>query len=469
MKDFLFSRSHKKHYSNAVVRMGKNNLGFSLVELIIVIAIMAILVAVAIPVLGVFIEKANVANDKQAVTDVMYAIDLGGQSMSYGIEAEQIGEKGVQIPVGMIVMTEEGLFVIGSTANNENALHEMLRDSLGEGYAEKYALKTEGWTSSYASFYTSAGELLEEVDELGTSMIGFMNDLGKLNIAGYGLTSNGDGSLTCKIPFISPVTKPIMSQDYTSSDQLVAQLAKILSDNTDREKFIDEWTNNINTEDQESFAIGQSPKVELKTTREFYSAVRRAYNQCFANYVSAKGADYVAGDKAHSDYSSHVNQIAVYGESGMELIGGLLGMDFSKYGSPEGGDVSFPQTVCDTTFTSRSEGGRFGAFVDCECCQALWNEYAGSDQAKADATAFYDTMVAGASYEANDTNNDGTVNPGEGILDWASNQTDKFAAMYGRLDTTVEGKKSVILITVYPDLSTGLIYGECNTPGVLDE
>jgi len=99
MKEFLFSRSHKKHYSSAVVRMGKNNLGFSLVELIIVIAIMAILVAVAIPVLGIFIEKANVANDKQAVTDVMYAIDLGGQSLSYDIETPAIEAQGMSVPV----------------------------------------------------------------------------------------------------------------------------------------------------------------------------------------------------------------------------------------------------------------------------------------------------------------------------------------------------------------------------------
>ena len=470
MKEFLFSRSHKKHYTNAVVRMGKNNLGFSIVELIIVIAIMAILAAIAIPVFGIFIEKTKVANDKQAVADVMYAVDIGGQSMSYGIAVEQISDKGLKVPVGMILLTEDGLHVIGSSESNKNGLKQMLQDSLGENYEDAYSLKTEGWTSSYSSFFSNASELLEDVDEIGGEMIGFMDALGKCHIGKYGLTGNGDGSLTCKLPFVSAVTKPIMSQDYSSSDELLAKLAQILSENTDRTTFINEWTNNIDTEGNESFGIAaKNPPASLTTTREFYSAVRRAYNQSFANYVESKGAEYTVDGKKHSDYSAHVGHITVYGESGMQLIGGLLGMDFSKYGSPEGGDVTFPQTVCNQTFVERSEGGRFGAFVDCECCQALWNEYAGSEQAKADATAFYDTMVSAASHPAEDKNGDGNVAPGEGLLDWASTQTDMFATMYNELDGKTAGKKSVVLITVYQDPATGTLYGECNTPGIFED
>ena len=52
----------------------KNNKGFSLVELIIVIAIMAILVAVMAPQLIKYIEKANVSADTQICDSVRTAI-----------------------------------------------------------------------------------------------------------------------------------------------------------------------------------------------------------------------------------------------------------------------------------------------------------------------------------------------------------------------------------------------------------
>lgn len=54
----------------------KNNKGFSLVELIVVIAIMAILAAVAIPTFAGFITKANVASDESFINDVTYAAKI---------------------------------------------------------------------------------------------------------------------------------------------------------------------------------------------------------------------------------------------------------------------------------------------------------------------------------------------------------------------------------------------------------
>lgn len=56
--------------------MKTNNKGFSLVELIVVIAIMAILAAVAIPTFSGFITKANKASDDQWVSDITYAIKV---------------------------------------------------------------------------------------------------------------------------------------------------------------------------------------------------------------------------------------------------------------------------------------------------------------------------------------------------------------------------------------------------------
>ena len=54
----------------------KNNKGFSLVELIVVIAIMAILAAIAIPTFASFIGKANVATDVDFINNAEYAAEL---------------------------------------------------------------------------------------------------------------------------------------------------------------------------------------------------------------------------------------------------------------------------------------------------------------------------------------------------------------------------------------------------------
>ena len=82
----------------------KTNKGFSLVELIVVIAIMAVLAGVAVPVFNMYIDKANKAADKQLVDDILYAINIGGQSLDSGINVSQASNQGLQIPVGFIVL-----------------------------------------------------------------------------------------------------------------------------------------------------------------------------------------------------------------------------------------------------------------------------------------------------------------------------------------------------------------------------
>ncbi len=56
--------------------MKKNNKGFSLVELIVVIAIMAVLMVVLAPAMLRYVEKTRVQKDDSAVSEVTHAVEL---------------------------------------------------------------------------------------------------------------------------------------------------------------------------------------------------------------------------------------------------------------------------------------------------------------------------------------------------------------------------------------------------------
>jgi len=55
-------------------KFDKNNKGFSLVELIVVIALIAIIVGIMVPQLIKYIEKSNVASDKQTLNAIYSAV-----------------------------------------------------------------------------------------------------------------------------------------------------------------------------------------------------------------------------------------------------------------------------------------------------------------------------------------------------------------------------------------------------------
>ena len=470
MRNLLFSSSHKKRYSDTVVRMGKNNLGFSLVELIIIIAIMAVLVAIAIPVLTVFIEKSHIANDKQAVSDVMYAINLGGQSMQYEIAQDQVGSSNaLQVPIGVIILGDNGVTVIGSNATNEAAIHEMLTDTLGEGYADSLKLKYESWeNAAYASFYSSADELMGKVETVGASTLNYLtniNNNGTLSALGVSYDNKGNVKAYAKVPIINSVlydkTVNIISRGYANADELTYYMALAIS-NVDREVFIDKWVN-LSSEESEGFGLKTLPNADgsenKNQPREYYSGVRAAYNQCFADYIKA---NHAAED---TNWEDHAQDIIGWGQSGTDMLKDKLSSIGGIAGAMTGaGDMTFPWAVCGETFTKHSDTSATNDdFVDCEYCAALWAEYSGSAQARANAAAFYDTMVAGASYDSGNAEK-----PYEGIINWAKDETDIFTSLYDSVNDATAANNMSIMITVYQD-ADGLLYCECNTPGVLDE
>ena len=74
------------------------NKGFSLVELIVVIAIMAILVGVAVPVYTSYIGKANDATDIQAIDNLNHACQIVSAEYSVAVTySEGTDDKGNSI------------------------------------------------------------------------------------------------------------------------------------------------------------------------------------------------------------------------------------------------------------------------------------------------------------------------------------------------------------------------------------
>ena len=127
-KKLMSSKSQSKYFSETVQRVGKNNAGFSLVELIVVIAIMAILAAVAVIGVSVYIPKAQQANDKQLVSDVEYALNLYYQSNANNMTG------------GYVVLSADGVTAGGCAA-------EALKLVYGENWAGNNDLKLtyDGW------------------------------------------------------------------------------------------------------------------------------------------------------------------------------------------------------------------------------------------------------------------------------------------------------------------------------------
>ena len=136
--------------------MKNNNKGFSLVELIVVIAIMAILAAVAVVSFSLYIPKAQKANDKQLVNDILYAVEL--RDMETQFAADQNGV------IGYVILTNDG-----DAYATAGEVDEAMKAVFGNNYKAELRLSYDGWTDTIL--------MLQEVsDESIKQYIGSVNE-----------------------------------------------------------------------------------------------------------------------------------------------------------------------------------------------------------------------------------------------------------------------------------------------------
>lgn len=117
--------------------------GFTLVELIVVIAILAILGGVAVPAYSGYVKKANMQADITLASEVAHALELYYYSNP--------GTSG-----GYVIMTKEGVACAADTVGDD-----AMKAVFGEAWKDSVSLKYEDWAmsgsvSSAVSPYTAA-------------------------------------------------------------------------------------------------------------------------------------------------------------------------------------------------------------------------------------------------------------------------------------------------------------------------
>ncbi len=163
-KKLMSSKSQSKYFSETVQRVGKNNAGFSLVELIVVIAIMAILAAVAVIGVSVYIPKAQKAADEQMIADIEQALTL-----YYYSDPTKATD-------GFLVLNVEG-----DAQSNNPFIVEAMKATFGEDWQSELSLKYDEWNATFqgSNFYgdeQGLTSLLGTVETLTEALGGFLDN-----------------------------------------------------------------------------------------------------------------------------------------------------------------------------------------------------------------------------------------------------------------------------------------------------
>ncbi len=142
------------------------NKGFSLVELIVVIAIMAILVGVAVPVYTSYIDKAQKEADRQLVSEIKHAIEIANAADPF--------EGTVTI-----VLTNEGFDVVGGDNGALAAEAQRIEGILNTQISGDLKLKYSGWGNGVAATVSMLDVLF--TGDLEGTMTGLLGNPEKLS------------------------------------------------------------------------------------------------------------------------------------------------------------------------------------------------------------------------------------------------------------------------------------------------
>lgn len=210
------------------------NKGFSLVELIVVIAIMAILVGVAVPVYSSYIEKSQISKDKQTVDEVAHALQV---YYTANIASNPDGL------AGYVVLTQKG-----TNSYGDDVGAAAMEAIFGANWATDLSLSYDGWTNDGLLNYVlsnaeSAGLVADSTFLTTATPDGLMNAVTNLTdaattvIKAYG---NGGSGVADKLEDVvgtefveklnaTGVTPDDEEYETVVSNMLVGHFANIMS------------------------------------------------------------------------------------------------------------------------------------------------------------------------------------------------------------------------------------------------
>jgi len=309
------------------------NKGFSLVELIVVIAIMAILVGVAVPVYTSYISSAQKSADIQLSDEVKHAIEIG-----------LVGDKDKPADFGggvVVVLSGTGARVEGDDAEDKAFIEGILADTFGGSWASDLKLKYDGWESGTAStvYVDFAGSsydgkedaLLSQVQVLASKLTDFAK-LNRDDVIGTGYGSWLQG--------MEDAGKLDASADETYGNAAVLYVAETmtnLNSNEENETFEQDFINAWRMSALASDGLTQMLSVMDGEYAAATASVIASY-EAFFQYASA------TQPAALANWNTAVAGIAL----------GENGIDINKVGETLTGVISYLETDSEGDPTSAS-------------------------------------------------------------------------------------------------------------------